>query len=354
MTEQNRRTFNVWAISDSHVGTDLKFERRSLAEAIRQSEVGGSDGGPPFDWNIAVNLGDFSGSQTPPSDQEGEEVVRQYSMSSKHPREDFYDIVGNHDASGYDEPTQWWFRKWIDPTGESTQHSRVNAARRPFMVHGTWERYSFTAGNILFLMMGDRNDGGPPIGRGAVGGYPAGAVSLETFEWWKEKVNEAEDSIVISAHHHMLKETTVGSGAWEGVDGGYHGRMEDGAPIGASYLHFVGGIADSGLFENYLASHPGSLDIWLGGHTHTHPDDTVNGRSHVETKWNTHFVNVAALSRHHARHTIPMSRLLTFTEGSRLVKLRCYLHTSDYAPQGWLVRSERTLTISRPFLAPTL
>ena len=97
-------------------------------------------------------------------------------------------------------------------------------------MEGTWERYSFQVGNILFLAMGDRNDGGPPVGRGERGGYPAGAVTRETFEWWREQVEQNQDKIIVTAHHHMLKETTVASGPWEGVDGGYHGRFEDGAP----------------------------------------------------------------------------------------------------------------------------
>jgi hypothetical protein len=126
---------------------------------------------------------------------------------------------------------------------------------------------------VLFLMMGDRNDGGPPVGRGTRGGYPAGAVTLETFEWWVDQVESNQDKIIISAHHHMLKETTVASGEWEGVNNGYHGRFEDGAPIGASYLYFVSGEPDSGRFEGYLAEHPGAIDLWLGGHTHTNPDD---------------------------------------------------------------------------------
>ena len=109
-----------------------------------------------------LDIGDLSGSQTPPDDEEGEEVVRQYSASTIHPREDFYNIVGNHDASGPDEPCQWWFRKWVDPTGENSEYSGVHADRRPYPVEGTWERYSFQVGNVLFLAMGDRNDGGPP------------------------------------------------------------------------------------------------------------------------------------------------------------------------------------------------
>jgi len=44
-----------------------------------------------------------------------------------------------------------------------------------------------------------------------------------------------------------------------------------------------------------------------------------------------------------------MSRLLTFEEGSRDVDVRCYLHTSDYAPQGWYGPSERTVSLRYPF-----
>jgi hypothetical protein len=29
-------------------------------------------------------------------------------------------------------------------------------------------------------------------------------------------------------------------------------------------------------FESYLAAHPGAIDLWLGGHTHTHPDDVLS------------------------------------------------------------------------------
>ena len=97
------RRFVVWAAGDAHVGTDLKNGRESLADAIRQSE-GGDD---PFHWDIMLDVGDMSGSQTPPDDQEGVEVVRQYRALTKHVREDVYNLAGNHDASGRDEPTQW-------------------------------------------------------------------------------------------------------------------------------------------------------------------------------------------------------------------------------------------------------
>jgi hypothetical protein len=347
--------FRLWAMGCAHVGTDLRHGRESLADAIRQSE----EGAGAFDWDIAVNLGDFSGTQTPPDDAEGREVVRQYSAARKHRREDFYDLAGNHDASGPAEPCQWWFRKWIDPTGESTEFSGVDSRRRPYPVEGTWERYSFRAGNLLFLMMSDRNDGGPPVGRGAKGGYPAGAVSGETFEWWKRMVEANQDSIIISCHHHMLKETTVASGPWEGFTkdeqgkwrGQYHGYFPDGGPEGASYLYFVDGKPDAQAFERYLAAHPGAIDLWLGAHTHTNPDDTCGGRSHIERKWAVTFINVAALTKHHMGRVkgAPMSRLLVFQEGSAEARVRCYLHTSDHAPQGWYAPAERVVPLRMPF-----
>ena len=47
-----------------------------LADVILQAERGGADGGPPFEWVILLDIGDLSGSQTPPDDEEGKEVVR--------------------------------------------------------------------------------------------------------------------------------------------------------------------------------------------------------------------------------------------------------------------------------------
>ncbi len=335
--------FRLWVGGDAHVGTDLRQDgRKSLEEAITQAER-------DFEWDIMLDIGDLSGTRPPPGDEEGEIVVEQYSASTKHPREDFYNIVGNHDASGPDESCQWWFQKWVDPMGENSEYSGVHADRRPYPITGQWDRYSFEVGNILFLAMGDRNDGGPPVGRGVHGGYPAGAVTQETFEWWTQMVSDNQDKNIICAHHHMLKETTVASLDWVGVDEGYHGRFEDGAPIGASYLYWVGGEPDSGKFEGFLDSHQGAIDIWFGGHTHTSPDDTRGSRSHIEQKWGATFINVACISKYHARHNVPKSRLLTFTKGSRDVTVGCYLHTDQYAPQGWYAPAARTIHLRYPF-----
>lgn len=357
-SESKPGVFRLWATSDCHVGTDLKKGRESLADAIRQSEGGGADGGPGFHWDIAIHAGDFSGNQGSPRNGEGREVVRQFGALKTHRREQFYCVAGNHDATFADEARQWWFRKWIDPTGKNTAYSGVEPRRRPYPIEGTWERYSFRVGNLLFLMMSDRNDTGPPVGRGPKGGYPAGAVTGDTFRWWQRMVEANRDCIIISAHHHMLRETTIASGPWEGFTKdkagkwktGYHGYYPEGGPKGASYLYFVDGKPDAQAFERYLAAHPGAIDMWLGAHTHAKPDSKVNGRSHVERKWNVDFINVAGLTRFHGpKHSMPMSRLLTFTEGSSEARVQCCLHTSEYASRGWYDRAERTVDLSRPF-----
>jgi hypothetical protein len=351
------RTFRVWVFADAHVGTDQKNGRESLATALRQSE-----GPSGFDWDIALDLGDLSGAQGTPKDEEGREVVRQFRVLTRHRREQVYDLSGNHDRGGLDEPQAWWWRKWIDPTGEHNAFSGVDAGKRPYPIDGTWERYSFRVGNLLFLMMSDINEPSQKLGRGTLGGNPGGVVSGETFGWWKRMVEANRSSVIITAHHYVLKDTTVASGPWEGMrkDAGgawtswYHGYYPQGTPQGASFLYWVDGKPDSGAFEGVLATGAAPVDLWLGAHTHTAPDDTYGGKSHIERRWGTTFVNAAGLTRYHgpAPNNVPRSWLLAFTDGSDEVTMRCYLHGDDRASQGWHAASDRVVKLSKPFRMP--
>ena len=348
------RTFRVWVFADAHVGTDKAHGRESLATALRQSESV-----PDLEWDIALDLGDLSGAQGTPQDEEGQEIVRQFSVLRRHRREQIYDLSGNHDRSGLDEPQAWWWRKWVDPTGEHTEFSGVDATKRPYPVEGTWERYAFRIGNLLFLMMSDINEPSQKVGRGTLGGNPGGVVSGETFRWWKGMVRNNPASIIISAHHYVLKDTTVASGLWEGMqraeDGTwkprYHGYFPQGTPQGASFLYWVDSKQDAGAFEHALAAAPASVDLWLGAHTHTVPDDTYGGKSHIERRWGTTFINAAGLTLYHTvpGTGVPRSWLLTFTEGSDAVSARCYLHGDEYAPRGWYHKVAQVIRLSKPF-----
>jgi len=349
----SRPSFRIWASGCPHVSADKKRGRESLGDAIRQSER-------DFDWDIGINVGDFSASFGLPTDEEGAEIIRQFGALEKHRREDIYTICGNHDRNAPDEPEAMWFRRWIDPMGEHPEISGVQAARFRFPPAGTFERYFFEVGNIRFLMMSDVNEATQSIGRGELGGNPGGVVKRETFDWWVDQVeSNHQDKIIITAHHYLLKDTTVATGDWEGMkreaDGkwatDYHGYYKDGTPHAASYLYWVGGNPGGGEFETWLSGNPGKVDFWLGGHTHTNPDDRHGNKEHVETRYGgVTFVNVSALTRHFVQpHAMPHSRLFTFKDGSDNVVIDCYMHTDEFREQGFYAEKQRHVNLTKPF-----
>ena len=353
-------SFRLWACGCSHVVADREAGRESLGSAIRQSETGDGDAALAFDRDISVNLGDFSAAFGLPTAAEGQEIVRQFGELRHHRRECVYTLCGNHDRNAPDQPPGQWFRTYIDPFGENPSVSGVDRDRYPYAPNGNWERYWFDVGNIRFLMMSDVNEPSQPLGRGELGGNPGGVVSADTFDWWVDQVEaNADDKIIVTAHHYVLKDTTVASGQWEGMSRDregrwqtdYHGYRPQGTPQGASYLYWVGGRPDAGRFESWLDDHPGSVDVWLGAHTHTNPDDEHGGKSHVEQPYGgTTFVNVAALTRQFVRHhAMPMSRLLTFRPGSDRLRIDCSLHTDEHRPIGFSRDKSRTVSLSMPF-----
>jgi len=124
---------------------------------------------------------------------------------------------------------------------------------------------------------------------------PFGAPTSEGREvnWWFRKW---ADPIGEQSGVDPAKRPYPIDGTWERYTFKVENHGPDGAPEGASYLYFVDDKPKAQAFESYLAAHPGAIDLWLGGHTHTHPDDVLNGRSHVERKWGVNFVNCAQLS----------------------------------------------------------
>jgi putative CocE/NonD family hydrolase len=367
--EKEPRKFRVWAASCAHVPADIRRGRESLALAIRQSEGFVKDA-PAFEWDVMIDAGDLSAHQVPPGDRDGQELIRQYRAMTKHRREQVYNVPGNHDAPYFDHEPGSWFRKWGDPLGENTTSSGVDPKRRPFPVEGTWERYRFQAGNILFLMLADRNDAPTPVGRGHSkegnsGGYPAGAVTRDTFNWWKRQVLDNQDKIIITMHHHALRDTTVASGRGEG-NPRYHGSS--GGAEGSSYLYYLienddpddfKYTKDAHVFEDFLDSFHkehgrGAIDLWVAGHTHVKgPEDNWGDKTISEARWGVGFLQVAALTRHHGG-SHPLSRLLTFTDGSNQVKADVYLHENSYKknPVGWYGPASKTLLLRHRFVAP--
>ncbi|MCA8943655.1 MAG: LamG domain-containing protein [Planctomycetes bacterium] len=365
-TEDARR-FVVWATSCSHTTTDSKLAYSSIAGPLAQSE-GRDPNAPAFDWDIWVDAGDFSGTNRPPGETEGHELTFQYQTMTEHRREQVYQVQGNHDAPYYDHGPGSWFREWCDPFGENTAVSGVDASRRPFPIEGTWERYRFVAGNILFLMLSDRNDAPFPVGRGdsktgLMGGFPAGAVTRETFEWWRRQVLDNQDKIIVTVHHHVLRDTTTGSG----VDDGWVYHPAKGSSRGSSTLYYIienddpesfEYTADALAFESFLDEFErehgrGAIDLWIGGHTHVRgPDDDTSGRSISERRWGVQFLQVAALTQFHGG-SCPLSRVLEFRGGSSTLRARVYLHEPWRThPAGFYEPSTVDIELRHEFACP--
>lgn len=352
--------FVWWSISDPHLQTDLPGYR-SLESAILDSTEGGNQGGESFAWDIATVAGDWTGTPCP-TDNDGLDLIDQWIGAGADPNR-FYGVIGNHDANTSDS---WWFEKWVDPLGQNTAFSLVDNNARPYPVQGAWDHYSFEVGNILFLMLSDRNEGPPPFGRLCSAGYPSGRMSLETYNWWVQQVDSHPDRIIITISHQSLFETTAFTGFDEGYLQGVHGGHSWADRRGSSMIYTIDDWTIDGLdanedyvgtrdfgFVKYLQDHPGAIDLWIHGHTHhnLYPGIVFNGRSEVETKYGVTFINTGALTTKHGAPLAPYSRLLSFYQNSNTVLMKTYVHKTGWGavPEGFHQPVERLIQLDKPF-----
>lgn len=405
--EEVQEKFNIWVGSDPHVTVDTVHGVEPMRLAFRQSEgfwsflpkyevkAGGIP--PAFDWDIMLLAGDLTSSQFPPRDGEGIIFVDQFKALNHHRREDVFTLAGNHDGGYYDNGIGTWFQKWADPMGENSEFSGVNMEERRFRPEGTWERYKIEAGNVVVLMLSDQNSAPNPVGRGnsadhLPGGFPAGAVTRETFNWWKEQVLANQDKIIITAHHHVLRNTTTISTPFggEGIHANNTGDFE-----GASFLFYTIENSDPdnfqyststeespGPFERFLEEFQqehgrAAIDVWVGAHSHAMATDSVDGRGLVAEKWGVTFMQVSALTHYHSGRT-PMSWLLSFSDKGDKMEIGNYIHRAPYynhipkeimlskgvnpvgktAPEGgldkngWYGPNARTVKLRNRFVAP--
>lgn len=403
--EVNDNSFNIWLASDPHVTVDTLHGVETLRLAFRQSEGFWSflpqyeqkAGGilPAFDWDLMLLTGDLTSSQWPPRDGEGEMFAEQFNALKNYRREDVFTLAGNHDGSYYDNGEGHWFKKWADPMGENSEFSGVNNALRRFKPEDTWEGYKIEAGNILILMLSDQNSAPSPVGRGHSkdnfpGGFPAGAVTRETFNWWKDQVLSNQDKIIITAHHHVLRNTTTISHPFggKGIHANNTGDLE-----GASFLYYIiensdpenfaystSSEASRGPFEVFLEQfehehgYP-AIDLWVGAQAQA--TDVIDGKGLIEEKWGVTFMQVSAMTHYHSGRT-PMSWHLSLSPNQDEISIKNYIHRAPYynhipkgimlskgvkpvgrqAPEGglekngWYAPNARTISARHKFVAP--
>ena len=180
----------------------------------------------------------------------------------------WYEIAGNHDQKDYDN-----YKKYID---------------KPLF-------YSVSAGNILILLLSDVNKSAET------------EIPDRAFGWWRDKVIENQDRIIITVTHAYLAE----SGLFGAVDPTRDIRNSD---------------RFAGVLKKYR------VDIWLCGHTHL--PHWVYGRVKMKKSLGgTLFINVSAIRGNFFKN--PESEILIFEKGSDRVLIRSRDH-EDGEFDGWL------------------
>lgn len=387
-----QRHFNAWLSTCPHlIGPTGNTEMLRLA--LNQSR-GLVSGAPAFSWDMMVDVGDWTASQAPPGHEEGELLASFLNKSFGEDRGRFFTVSGNHDGDQRGWLPGQFTQSYVNPLGEDAYSSTsgFEASQRPnspdfkqlLSYPGTrWDRYLIRSGNVIWIMLGDRNEfdtlaeargdrsGKYQAGRGSAagmpnGGYPSGSVTLDTFEWWKGVVENPafSEDILITAHHLLPRNTTITTD--DGDPGNYHGSTGSIGPNGriGGQLYWLREYDESGSeifqyaqtrpFLDYLQDHPGAISMWLGGHSHIgSPEEVINGRGIYVRKYGVTFISVGALTDSHGGRSNQMTRLLSFEDGSAEAVVNVYIHHStDGHPVGWFAPASKRVPLGKEFDCP--
>ncbi|HEX3034847.1 MAG TPA: metallophosphoesterase [Thermodesulfobacteriota bacterium] len=251
VSREPQSTLKVWALSDIQPKGD--GQRKELQNAIEDI----NENVPDVD--LAIVAGDIV--------DDADESDFDWYVSTKPSSyiEDWYELAGNHDLK-------------LD-RGEGYKRK----IRQDFY-------YSFTRGNILFILMSDEERGKPT------------EISDEAFEWWKDLVINNQDKIIVVATHAPLNGSRIPFSVYEDRQ-----------------------IKESERFTEVLEKH--KVDIWLSGHLHL-PHWLSGNVNRVEKYNGTIFVNLGGIRTEFGGLKPSESRIVIFTCGSDRVLIRSRNHTN--------------------------
>ena len=206
----------------------------------------------------------MSGAQGTPKDEEGREIVRQFSVLAG--------IVANRSTTCRAITTAAVLTSRRRGGGESGSIPRASTrsspewtrAKRPYPIEGTWERYSFRVGNLLFLMMSDINEPSQKSWSGNAWRQPGRCrkrrdVSLVEAKRRDEPLVDHRQRPSLRPQGYDRRIGRVGGNAarreWR-MEVLVSRLLSQGTPQGASFLYWVDSKPDSGAFENILAATP--------------------------------------------------------------------------------------------------
>ena len=347
-------TLKVWASGDPHLNNSIvKIGYNSIQVPYADMDAIG------YDWDLAISVGDWDSNQRPPSlnpadaayensVSEGEAVRDALASSPNHTRAETYCINGNHDCGILNHD---WIERYIDILGTQPLESGVINSERPFpmtfMAAGRWDSYYITIGNLIILMISDRNEVEGVFGRGNIdpsvfppdgtngtvnGGYPSGCISIETWEWMKSVILSNTDKNIWVCTHQNPRNTTIGtpdgdSELWHSTTTGEFGA----ASIYTLYDDTGGGnhdIATDAILDFFEANTQHTVSLWMCGHTHVRVGEVYNNRGVTYQKHGVVFQNVCSLSQTFVRgiYGRVQSKSWTIEVVNKTVKLRCYVH----------------------------
>ncbi|MCL1864515.1 MAG: metallophosphoesterase [Spirochaetes bacterium] len=192
----------------------------------------------------------------------------------------WFEIAGNHDMKNFEA-----YKKYI---------------KKPLY-------YSVEVGNLLILFMSDEDR------------FPPTFISDDTFNWWKKKVIENQDKIIITVTHAYLKN----SGLF------LANKVESRA------------ILNSERFEEVLKTY--RVDLWLAAHTHV-PSFLGFNENVVKEFNNTAFINISRIRRD--MYCNPESRVIILKNNSPEMIIK----TRDHNNEEYIKRREVIINLKKDFI----
>ncbi|QDT65902.1 metallophosphoesterase [Calycomorphotria hydatis] len=332
----------MWVSGDAHLQNSLDtIGYNSLAEPMADFDREG------IDYDLAINLGDFDSAQKPPTlednTREGEAVAEALNSSRRNPRSKTYCLNGNHDAG---DGQMDWFERWVDPLGQNTRESGNSERGRPYPVtyidRDQWHSYYIETPQATIFMLSDRNELKGPAGRGGLvhgnGGYPSGAITLDTWEWFQAYVLANTQKPIIVCSHQGVRNTVIGTADNDGVDGGFHGRS--GYPKGSGSIYSLvderkpsRSLHGTDIIKDFFTRHPEhSVKLWLNGHTHVRVGETFRGRGEMYREAGVTYLNACSLTKTwvNPSHGRVDSRSWLVDMYDESITANCYVHNPEH------------------------
>ena len=355
------KKIKIWVSGDPHLPQSIdSIGYNSISEPMQDlADIG-------FNYDIALNVGDFGSEQAPPVQGDstaGEQVST--ALNSQSNRNKIYTIPGNHDAGDGEFE---WFERYIDILGNNTAFSGVNNANRPYPINlilsDWWEGYYIDIGNLMVIMLPDRNELPGLYGRGGLtegnGGYPSGALSKATWDAVEALILANTDKNIWICTHMNQRNTTIATPDNDGVDGDFHGTTGFDAGGGSIYSIYDEGTPASSdnattQITDFFAANPShSVSLWMAGHTHTNVNETYNSKTIKFDADGVQYLNIASLTKTfvNVAHGDVDSRSWLLEINGNNVNLKNYIHNPETVGviKGFREDQEFNITLKHNFV----